>query len=314
MPQTISQLSKAQTKNDTYFCEENHHKFLVDYQTGEIVCVNCGFVKNNLLLDPKTDHFSPVQKSQNKSIKNKTPSNPFNPKNNKKLYFAQKNLTHGWKNFKQDLDVIHYLCEKNEIPNDLKNRAKLLLNNFQNKNVSTKKDQIISALACLYYEIQMSSKPIQISTLIQDIEFGYKSIINFSLLQSYYYQICSTLELQPPAKNPTIYIPYIISKYNLKIQVEHLSTQIAKQICKKFCCDGKKPLLISASIVYLASYLIQPILNLQDVSKNLHLKSQNILDYSRQFYGIINENLMQKQNDKNLSDIEKTMLARFQYF
>ena len=274
-----------------------------DYERGEYVCMNCGMVISDRVIDVGREWraFDP-QDASSKSRTGRSLTHAIHDmgltttfsrrgrrisstlkKKMRDLSRIQKQIRISKKDRVKvtGLKYLNNYITKLQLPSQVREEAARILQKALNKlNVKKKTVRAMAAasilLACKVYKI-----PKTLRTIAKDLGFkegdlwrAEKKILNI------------VKDVTPKMPEPKDFIPYIIKQLDLSVNVQYLAAYLTYLARKKDIASGRGPIGLAAATVYIAAVLLDEKKTQQEVANVCNVTDVTI----RNRYGDLIEN------------------------
>ncbi len=262
-------------------CSEcGSNKLIKDHERAELICINCGLVIKERLMDmgPEWRAFDSEQKEKRARVgapitytlhdkglstlidwrNTDSYGNDFTPRRRAQLYRLRK-----WqrrirvadateRNLALALSELDRMSSHLSLPRNVKESAALLYRKAVEKRLIRGRSIEGVAAAALYAACRRYKVP---RTLNEIAEVAHVTKGKKEIGRSYRF-ICRELKISIPPTNPITYIPRFTSELNLSGEVQAKAIQILKEAAKKGLTSGRGPTGVAAAALYIASVML----------------------------------------------------------
>ncbi|MDT7861100.1 MAG: transcription initiation factor IIB family protein [Saccharolobus sp.] len=262
-----------------------------DHEKGIYVCMNCGYVVQENIVDLGPDWRAYTAKDRNERERVGSPMTPkvhdwgfhttigFGRAKDRiktlKMQRIQNKIRVSPKDKKLVtlLSILNDESAKLELPEHVKETASLIVRKMVENGQTRRIDPYILVIASLYYSCQVNNVPRHLQEF--KVRYAISSSELWKALQRVQTAAKSIPEFRPKIK-PTEYIPKIIDKLNLPPIIGTKASELVDFMHKQGLTSGKGYLSLSAASVYLISALMDIKKTQKEVAEALNITEVTI--------------------------------------
>ena len=270
-------LTKNIHNNDNFFrtetCPEcNSKELITDRNTGEITCGVCGLVIKEFLLSRKPEwrifKLEDVKKKKRtgpssslryfdlglsttfkptENLKTQSPEELYKMRRLKKWNIKARQDSHTKRNLIKALPELNRLCDKLNIPTQIKEEASRIYRKVLNKNLVYGRPTEAIIAASIYTACRITNIPRRLGDIVKF------SVRNRKEITRYYRMLIRELDIEIPIDQPQKYISMIASKAKIDQKTQNRAIEIILKANKLKITSGKNPAGVTAAALYIAS-------------------------------------------------------------
>ena len=268
---------------------DNSIKF--DHEKGIYVCISCGFVIEENIIDPGPDWRAYTAKDKNERERVGSPTTPkvhdwgfhttigFGKAKDRIKTLKMQRIQNKIRVSPKDKKLVTLLSILNDessklgLPEHVKETASLIIRKMIETGQTKRIDKYLLVISSLYYACQVNNIPIHLQ------EFKMRYNISSSDLWKALNRVQSAAKTIPefrPKIKPTEYIPKIIYKLNLPASIGTKASELVDMMYQQGLTSGKGYLSLSAASVYLISALMDIKKTQKDIAEALEITEVTI--------------------------------------
>lgn len=267
--------------------------FIKDTERGEIICINCGWVVEDHVIDhgPEWRAFneeqrlrraragsplSPLKPNQglstmidwrNKDVSGKSLSPEKRPqmsrlrKLNKIIAVSEPSE----KNFMIAFAEIERIVAQLGLPKTIADEAAILYRKAAKKRLIKGRSIESMAAACIYAACRMYKVPRSLDEISESARADKREIGRS------YRLLAREVILKIPPSQATDYVPRLVNLLKLPVEAEQLAIRIIKEACNLRLTSGRMPKGLAAAAVYLAAILTNQKRTQREIASNANV-------------------------------------------
>lgn len=248
-------------------CQDKVLNIHEDFAAGDLVCMNCGMVLGDRIIDTRSEWRTFTSDSGNTDDPSRVggPSNPLlsgdqldtmiSAKDgftgiSKELGKLQGRATFkaGEKNLLNNFKTISVMCERIGLPKVIADRAKQLFKLVEDEKILKGRGSEGAVAACIYIacreaKVPRTFKEISALTMVSKKEIGRCC----KALAPFLERMCS-----PSTED---FMARFCSHLNLGMEVQKVAVYVSIKVKEIGCADGKSPISVASAGIYLVSHL-----------------------------------------------------------
>ncbi|MGB9637499.1 MAG: transcription initiation factor IIB, partial [Microgenomates group bacterium] len=253
-------------------CESTN--LIHDYDTGEIICGNCGLVVRKQMMDegPEWRAFTDEEKAERSrvgmpisySVHDKGLSTAIGEldrdasgkkiplSTREQMWRLKKWQTHSRvhssteRNLAQAMAEIDRLSDKVSLPPPIKEKAAIIYRKVLEKDLVQGRSILAMAAAALYAACRESKIPRTLR------EIAKESLVEKKDVARCYRLLLRKLEMQMPIADPVTFVSKIAEKVGISAKTQGLAIEILRKAKEKQISNGKNPNSLAAGALYIA--------------------------------------------------------------
>jgi transcription initiation factor TFIIIB Brf1 subunit/transcription initiation factor TFIIB len=273
---SLSSSPNANLSSGSSVLDHHAHAFIQDIPSGQIVCKNCGWVKETHIVVNgwERPHFiapSALPSRASKSLQTLTL---------RRALRLDRNKTWAVRKIEIGSHEIQRLSASLELGDDVTSRAGYLFR----KAVMLPRFQIhytlLIARVCFFYTAKMTKTPVRLEVILNDGLYSTK------LGYRYYTILLHDLHLPHPVANPSDFLQIICSKLKLDPDVCHTAKRCLVPFLNQTASSGCNMRGIAGGAVYLACKILQIPISQQKIARVVGISDITLRTRFKEIYKV----------------------------